>query len=88
MLNESDVFLLSHNESTDHIKSCENMTVVVTGLQIFGDVGKSRQILWILSCTRDVTNLMLCYDILQADTKKKKKDTFNLLFMSFHVLKP
>lgn len=50
---------------TYHIKSSEDMAVVVTGLEIFGDVGKCREILWILSCTRDVTDLVFRYDILQ-----------------------
>lgn len=46
------------------------MAVVVTGLEVFGDVGKCGQILWILSCTRDVTNLMLRYDVLQRERAK------------------
>lgn len=45
------------------------MAVVVTGLEIFGDVGKCREILWILSCTRDVTDLMFRYDILQRQKR-------------------
>lgn len=55
--------------STYHIKSSEDMAVVVTGLEIFGDVGKCREILWILSCTRDVTDLMFRYDILQRQKR-------------------
>ena len=51
--------------STNHIKSSEDVAVVVTGLEVFGDVGKCRQILWILSRTRDVTDLMFCDDVLQ-----------------------
>lgn len=50
------------------------MAVVVTGLEVFGDVGKCRQILWILSCTRDVTDLMLCYDILQKEKEQRKRN--------------
>lgn len=49
---------------TDHVKSSEDVAVVVTGLEVFGDVGKRRQILWILSCARDVPDLMLCNDVL------------------------
>lgn len=49
------------------------MAVVVTGLEVFGDVGKRRQILWILSRTRDVTNLMLCYDVLKRREKEKQQ---------------
>lgn len=63
-----------HNISTDHIKSSEDMAVVVTGLEVFGDVGKCRQILWILSRTRDVTNLMFCYDVLQRKKAKRQND--------------
>lgn len=51
------------------------MAVVVTGLEVFGDVGKCRQILWILSCTWDIADLVLCYDILQKDiSNKRQKD--------------
>lgn len=49
------------------------MAVVVTGLEVFGDVGKCRQILWILSRTRDVTDLMFCYDVLQREKEKRMK---------------
>lgn len=62
-----------HSASTDHIKSSEDVAVVMTGLEVFGDVGKCRQILWILSRTRDVTNFMLCYNILQSKRKMKKE---------------
>lgn len=48
------------------------MAVVVTGLEVFGDVGKCGQILWILSCTRDVTNLMLRYDVLQRESERRR----------------
>lgn len=51
------------------------MAVVVTGLEVFGDVGKCGQILWILSCTRDVTNLMLRYDVLQREAKDGEEET-------------
>lgn len=56
---------------TDHIESSEDMAVVVTGLEVFGDVGKCRQILWILSRTRDVTDLMFCDDVLQRERDKE-----------------
>lgn len=59
---------------TDHIKSSEDVAVVVTGLEVFGDVGKCRQILWILSCARDVTDLMLCYDILQRERENEERE--------------
>ena len=62
----NEICLSTHrlSASTDHIKSSEDVAVVVTGLEVFGDVGKCRQILWILSRTGDVTNFMLRYDIL------------------------
>lgn len=50
------------------------MAVVVTGLEVFGDVGKCGQILWILSCTRDVANLMLRYDVLQRERAKDAEE--------------
>lgn len=56
---------------TDHIKSSEDVAVVVTGLEVFGDVGKRRQILWILSRARDVTDLMFCYDVLQTERERE-----------------
>lgn len=43
------------------------MAVVVTGLEIFGDVGKCGEILWILSRTGDVTDLVFCYDVLEPE---------------------
>lgn len=42
------------------------MAVVVTGLEIFGDVGKRRQVLGILSRTRDVPDLVFRDDVLQG----------------------
>lgn len=61
-----------YSVSTDHIKSSEDVAVVVTGLEVFGDVGKCREILRILSGTRDVANLMFCYDVLQREGKKRR----------------
>lgn len=46
------------------------MAVVVTGLEIFGDVGKRRQILRILSRTGDVSNLVFRYDVLQRQKER------------------
>lgn len=45
------------------------MAVVVTGLEVFGDVGERRQVFWILSRARDVADLMFCYDVLQRESK-------------------
>lgn len=69
--------------STDHIKSSEDVAVMVTGLEIFGDVGKCRQILWILSCTRDVTDLVFRYDVLQRQKRLLKclQNKYDLLFI-------
>lgn len=61
-----------YSVGTDHIKSSEDVAVVVTGLEVFGDVGKRRQILWILSRARDVTDLMFCYDVLQTEREREK----------------
>lgn len=65
-LNEADtcVLVCRNTVSTDHVKSSEDVAVVVTGLQIFGDIGKCGQVFWILSRAGDVPNLMLCDDIL------------------------
>lgn len=52
--------------STHHVESGENVAVVVTGLEIFGDVGKRRQVLGILSRTRDVSDLVFRDDVLQG----------------------
>lgn len=60
-----------YSVGTDHIKSSEDVAVVVTGLEVFGDVGKRRQILWILSRARDVTDLMFCYDVLQTERERE-----------------
>lgn len=68
------IFAVENGFSTDHIKSSEDVAVVVTGLEVFGDVGKCRQIFWILSCTRDVADLVLCYDILQKDKREQKTE--------------
>lgn len=54
---------------TDHVKSSEDVAVVVTGLEIFGDVGKRRQILRILSRARDVTDLVFRYDVLRRQKR-------------------
>lgn len=65
---------LTHSFSvgTDHVKRSENMAVVVTGLEVFGDVSERRQIFWILSRTWDVTDLVLCYDVLQKDRERER----------------
>lgn len=49
------------------------MAVVVTGLEIFGDVGKRRQILRILSRTGDVSNLVFRYDVLQRPKERSRE---------------
>lgn len=36
---------------TYHIYCAEDMAVMVAGLQVFSDVGKRTQVLWILGCT-------------------------------------
>lgn len=59
------------------------MAVVVTGLEIFGDVGKCREILWILSCAWDVTDLMFRYDILQ---KTEETERIHLIFIIHLIL--
>ena len=58
------------------------MAVVVTGLEVFGDVGKCRQILWILSRTRDVTDLVFCYDVLQRHREIKRCKERRLIISS------
>lgn len=50
------------------------MAVVVTGLEIFGDVGKRRQILRILSRTGDVSNLVFRYDVLQRQEGRSREE--------------
>lgn len=64
------------------------MAVVVTGLEIFGDVGKCREILWILSCTWDVTDLMFRYDILQRQKRLwiTYTEQINLIFIIHFIL--
>lgn len=62
-----------------HIKSSEDVAVVVAGLEIFGDVGKCREILWILSCTRDVTDLMFRDDILQEHKRPSMTSTKQMI---------
>lgn len=51
--------------STNHVESGEDVAVVVTGLEVFGDVGKRRQVLGILSRARDVPDLVFRDDVLQ-----------------------
>lgn len=48
------------------------MAVVVTGLQVLGDVGKGAQVLWVLGCARDVPDLMLCNDVLQPEERRER----------------
>lgn len=48
---------------------------MVTRLEVFGDVGKCRQILWILSRTRDVAYLMFCYDVLRRERDEGVEET-------------
>lgn len=62
------------------------MAVVVTGLEIFGDVGKSREILWILSCTRDVTDLMFRYDILQRQNRLLITSTEQIILLFIIII--
>lgn len=38
-------------EVSHHIHRAEDMTVMVVGLQVFGDVSKRTQVFWILSRT-------------------------------------
>lgn len=47
-----------------HIYCAEDVAVVVTGLQVLGDVRKRAQVLWVLGRTRDVTDFMFCDDVL------------------------
>lgn len=48
-----------------HIDCAENVAVVVTGLQVLGDVRKRAQVLWVLGRARDVTDFVFCDDVLQ-----------------------
>lgn len=40
------------------------MAVVVAGLQVFSDIRKRAQVLWVLRRTRDVTDFMFGDDVL------------------------
>ena len=48
-----------------HVYCAEHVAVVVAGLQVLGDVSKRAQVLWVLGCTGNVPDLVLCNDVLQ-----------------------
>lgn len=47
-----------------HVHCAEHVAVVVARLQVLGDVGKRAQVLGVLSGARDVSDLVLCNDVL------------------------
>lgn len=53
-----------------HVHCAEHVAVVVAGLQVLGDVGKRAQVLRVLGCTRDVTNLVLRNDVLHGEERQ------------------
>lgn len=55
-----------------HVYGAEHMAVVVAGLQVLGDVGKCAQVLWVLGCARDITDLMLCDDVLHREERQNR----------------
>lgn len=54
------------------------MAVVVAGLQVLGDVCKRAQVLRVLGCTRDITDLVLRYDVLHRE--ERQHETLSVLF--------
>lgn len=55
-----------------HVYGAEHMAVVVAGLQVLGDVGKCAQVLRVLGCTRNITDLVLCDDVLHREQRQRK----------------
>lgn len=53
-----------------HIHRAEDVAVVVTGLQVLGDVRKRAQVLRVLGRTRDVADFVLRDDVLQKWERK------------------
>lgn len=53
-----------------HVYRAEHMAVVVVGLQVLGDVGKCAQVLWVLGCTRNISDLVLCDDVLHREERQ------------------
>lgn len=49
------------------------MAVVVAGLEVFGDVGECGEILRVLGCTGDVTDLMLGDDVLSGENERENR---------------
>lgn len=68
-----------------HVYCAEHMAVVVAGLQVLSDVGKRAQVFWILGCTRNVTDLMLCDDVLHRE-ERLGKVTINNVWSFYLVL--
>lgn len=62
----------SKRHSPYYVYCAEDMTVVVTGLQILGDVSKGAQVLRILSCARDVPYLVFRDNVLQRNRQKSQ----------------
>lgn len=48
-----------------HIHGAEDVAVVVTGLQVLGDVRKRAQVLWVLGRARDVTDFVFGDNVLR-----------------------
>lgn len=61
--------------SSYHVYCAEHMAVVVAGLQVLGDVGKCTQILWVLCCTRNISDLMLRNNVLHKEERQYNKIT-------------
>lgn len=55
-----------------HVDCAEHVAVVVAGLQVLGDIGKRAQVLWVLGCTRDIPNLVLCNDVLHREERQHR----------------
>lgn len=60
---------------------------MVAGLQVLSDVGKCAQVLWVLGCTRNVTDLVLCNDVLDREGQHEWGLVTRVHSAFFHFLK-
>lgn len=60
---------------------------MVAGLQVLSDVGKCAQVLWVLSCTRNVTDLVLCNDVLDREGRHEWGLVTRVHSAFFHFIK-
>lgn len=57
---------LGGSRFSHHVHCAEDVAVVVAGLQVFSDVRKCAQVLWVLGRTGDITDFMFGDDVLQV----------------------